>query len=238
MITKILSPLVLAFILSSFPAWVDAQSLGAGSGKSVQSVGKSKLGARKQTRPNNMPGKNVNSNPGRDQVLGYNFSKSRNDRRDHGDVKDNWQIGNDNRHGNYHHDKGNHKFNPLYAPFYYFGYYGYAPYNGYYAYADPDYPLGYGTTMGTSLERPSNLEINRFNENPPVPEDYRQDNSGAGNTYIGPAEDAVVEFYYPPPSEEQTIYVWVDESGVPNYVNDIDLVPLRYRDIATILGAE
>lgn len=151
---------------------------------------------------------------------------------------DNRHNGNDTQHGKRHHGKGHHKFNPLYAPFYYSGYYGYLPYTGYYAYVDPDYPFGYGTTMGTTLERPSNLEVNRFNDEAPAPVDYRRDNSGAGYTYTEPPEDIVVEYPGPPPSEEQTIYVWVDESGVPNYVNDIDLIPQSYRDIATVLGAE
>jgi len=235
---KLLSSLVLALIVISFPVWALGQSLGSKSGNPGQNVAQSKLGAGKQIRPNNTPGKNVGSDPGRDQGFGGNFNNSHNNRHDSGDVKDNRHSSNDNRHGNYHHDKGHHKFNPLYAPYYYFGYYGYAPYTGYYAYVDPDYPLGYGTTMVTSLERPSNLEINRFNEDAPVPQDYRQDNSGAGYTYTEPPEDTIVEYYNPPPSEEQTIYVWIDEGGVRNYVNDIDLVPQKYRDIATILGAE
>ena len=48
----------------------------------------------------------------------------------------------------------------------------------------------------------------------------------------------VADYYNPPPAEEQTIYVWVDESGVRNYVNDLDFVPMRYRDAVTTLGAE
>ncbi|HVY54277.1 MAG TPA: hypothetical protein VHC46_00820 [Thermodesulfobacteriota bacterium] len=153
-------------------------------------------------------------------------------------MKDNRSAGNKNWHGKDHHGKGHDKFNPLYAPYYYFGYYGYAPYTGNYAYVDPDYPLGYGTTMGTSLERPSNIEINRYLEEAPAQPYYNQENPGAGYTYTGPAEETVVEYNNPPPSEEQTIYVWVDESGVSNYVNDIDLVPPRYRDVVTIMGAE
>jgi hypothetical protein len=92
--------------------------------------------------------------------------------------------------------------------------------------------------MGTPLESPSNLEVNQFGQDSPSPADYRQDNSDAGHTYTEPAEDSVIEYSTPPPSEEQTIYVWVDESGVRNYVNDLDFVPLRYRDIVTTLGAE
>jgi len=235
---KLLSSLVLALIVISFPVWAQGQSLGFKSGNLGQQTGQSKLGASKQTRPNNTPGMKVNSNPGRDQGFG-NGNKPNNNRHDSVDNnKGNWHGGNDKWDGKHHHDWKHHKFNPLYAPYYYLGYYGYPPYNGYYAYVDPDYPLGYGTTLGTTLERPSNLEINQFNQNAPAPQEYRQDNSGPGNIYTEPQEDTVVEYYNPPPSEEQTIYVWVDEGGVRNYVNDIDLVPMRYRDVVTIMGAE
>lgn len=237
---KLLSSMVLVMIVISFPVWAQGQSMGSKSGNiSSQQTGQSKLSANKQTRPNNTPGMNVNSNPGRNQGFGNGNNPNKNNRHDSGDNnKGDWHSGNDKWDGKHHHDWKHHKFNPLYAPYYYFGYYGYPPYNGYYAYVDPDYPLGYGTTLGTTLERPSNLEINQFNESAPAPQEYRQDNPGAGNIYTEPQEDTVVEYYNPPPSEEQTIYVWVDEGGVRNYVNDIDLVPMRYRDIVTIMGAE
>ena len=187
-----------------------------------------------------MPGKNgQNRNSGQDRGFNNNFNNNRNNRHDFCDNNGNSHGGHGNWHGHNHHHDGPHKFNPLYAPYYYFGYYGgYALYTDYYANADPDYPLGYGTTMGTTLERPSNLEVNQFGQDSPSPADYRQDNSDAGHTYTEPAGDSVIEYSSPPPSEEQTIYVWVDESGVRNYVNDLDFVPLRYRDIVRTLDAE
>jgi hypothetical protein len=235
---KLLSSLALALMVVSFPVWSYGQSLGSKSGNLGQKVGQSKHAASTENRPDNMPGTNVNSNFGQARKFNNNFNKSHNIRHDSGDKKDRWHGGNDKRHGKHHHHKGHHKFNPLYAPYYYSGYYGYAPYTNYYAYADPDYPFGYGTTLGTSLERPSNLEVNQFGQDSPAPADYRRDNSGAGYTYTEPPEDPVIEYYNPPPAEEQTIYVWVDESGVRNYTNDLDLVPLGYRDIVTTVGAE
>jgi hypothetical protein len=231
---KLLSFLVLALIVVSFPAWSKGQSLGAKSGNLGQKAGQSKLSAGKEDRPNNMPGTNVNSNRGRYNGPVNNFNKNHNNRRDSGDK---WHDGKDKWHGKHDDHKRRHKFNPLFAPFYYFGY-GYAPYPGYYAYVDPDYPFGYGTTLGTTLERQNNLEVNQFLEGAPAPQDHRQNDSGAGDTYTESAQDAVVEYYHPPLAEEQTIYVWVDDGGVRNYVNDFDLVPERYRDIVTVVGAE
>jgi hypothetical protein len=235
---KLLSSLTLALIMVSFPVWAHGQGLGSKSGNLGQKTGQSKLAARKQAGPNNTPGINVNQNSGRNSGPGNDFNKSHNDRHDSGDNKNNWHGGKDKWHGKNHHPKRPHKFNPLYAPFYYSGYYGYAPYAGYYAYVDPDYPLGYGTTLGTTLERPSNLEINQFLEDAPAPREYQQDNTAAGDAYTEPPQDTVVEYYNTPPSGEQTIYVWVDEGGVRNYANDFDLIPERYRDIVTIMGAE
>lgn len=227
-----LTSLVLVFFLISVPAFAAGQSLVSNSGANGNNPGRSKLSASKQIRPMNVPAANSNSNTDR------GFGNNNDTRHESGNPKNNWHGGNNHWHDKDHHDKGHHNFNPLYAPYYYFGYYGYAPYNGYYAYVDPEYPLGYGTTMGTSLERPSNIEINRYNEGAPAPPQYREDDSDTDYPYSEPTEDTVVENYNPPPSREQTIYVWVDESGVQNYANDIDLVPLRYRDIVTIMGAE
>ncbi|MEW6146018.1 MAG: hypothetical protein AB1598_13490 [Thermodesulfobacteriota bacterium] len=235
---KLLFSLALALIVVSFPLWAHGQSLGSKSGNLGQKVGQSKLSANKQAGPNNTAGMSVNPNSGRNNGPGNNFNKTHNNRRDSGGNKDNWHGGKDKWHGKHDDHKWRHKFNPLYAPYYYLGYYGYPPYTGYYAYIDPDYPFGYGTTLGTTLERPSNLEVNQFLEGAPAPQDYRQDDSGAGDAYTEPPQDAVVEYYNPSPSGEQTIYVWVDEGGVRNYANDIDLVPERYRDIVTIVGAE
>ena len=204
-----------------------------------QKTGQSKQVTSNQTRPNNMPGKNgQNRSSGQDQGFNNNFNKNHNNRHDFCDNNDRSHGGHDNWHGHNHHHMGSHKFNPLYAPYYYIGYYGYAPYTNYYAYEDPDYPLGYGTTLGTTLERQSNLEVNRFGEDSAAPADYRQDNSDAGYVDTDSPEGYVADNYNPPPSEGQTIYVWVDESGVRNYVNDLDFVPLRYRDIVTTLDAE
>lgn len=235
---KLLFSLVLALMVVSFPVWAHGQSLGSKSGNLGQKVGQSKQAASKEPRPDNMPGTNVNRNFGQARPFNNNFNKTHNVRHDSGDKKHRWHGGDDKRHGKRHHHKGHHKFNPLYAPYYYSGYYGYAPYTNYYAYVDPDYPFGYGTTLGTTLERPSNLEVNQLGQDSPAPAEYQQGNSDAGYVNTDSPEKGVADYYNPPPAEEQTIYVWVDESGVRNYANDLDLVPLGYRDIVTTLGAE
>lgn len=235
---KLLSSIVLALTVISFPLWADGQNLGSKSGNLGQKVGHSKRVTNNKTQPNKIAGKNVDSNTGQARKFDNNFNKGRNVRHDSGDKKDRWHGGKDKRHGKHHHRKGHHKFNPLFAPYYYFGYYGYAPYANYYVYADSDYPFGYGTTLGTTLERPSNLEVNQFGQDSPVPAEYQRDNSDAGYVNTDSPEKDVADYYNPPPAEEQTIYVWVDESGVRNYANDLDLVPLGYRDIVTTFGAE
>jgi hypothetical protein len=235
---NLISSIVLALTVISFPFWAEGQNLGAKSGNLSQKVGQSKLAAGKEARPNNTPGINVNPNSGRSNGPGNNFKKSHDNRRDSDDNKNNSHDGHDKWHGHNQHHKRPHKFNPLYAPYYYFGYNGYAPYTNYYAYADPDYPLGYGTTLGTTLERPSNLEVNQFGQDSPAPAEYQQDNPDAGYVNTDSPEQDAADYYNPPPAEEQTIYVWVDESGVRNYVNDIDFVPTKYRDVVTTLGAE
>ena len=229
-----LSSLILVILLILSPVFAVGQTLGSKSAVNGDNTGQSKLSASKQIRPKKVPAKSSNS--GRDR--GYANNLSNNARHDSGNFNDNKQSGNNDRHGQNHHGKWHDKINPIYAPYFYLGYYGYAPYNGYYSYIDPDYPLGYGTTMGTTLARPSNIEINQYLEQAPAPQYNGQGDSGAVYTYTEPAEDAVVEYNNPSPSEEQTIYVWVDESGVKNYANDIDFVPLRFRDIATVMGAE
>lgn len=235
---KLLSSIVLAFIVISFPLWAGGQNLGSKSGNLGQKVGQSKQVTNNKTQPNNIAGKNVGRNSAREQGFNNNFNKNHNNGRDFSGNKDNSHDGHDKWHGHNQHHKRPHKFNPLYAPYYYFGYNGYAPYTNYYAYADPDYPLGYGTTLGTTLERPSNLEVNQFGQDSPGPAEYQQDNPDAGYVNTDSPEKDVTDYYNPPPAEEQTFYVWVDESGVRNYANDLDLVPLGYRDIVTTLGAE
>lgn len=235
---KLLSSLVLVLMVVSFPVWAHGQNLGTKSGNLGQKSGQSKRVTNNNTRPDNIAGKNVGRSPGRNQGFNRNFNNNHNNGHGFSDNKDNPHDGHDKWHGHNQRHKRPHKFNPLYAPYYYFGYYGYAPYTNYYAYVDPDYPLGYGTTLGTSLERPSNLEVNQFGQDSPAPADYRRDNSGAGDAYTEPPEVPVIEYYNPPPAREQTIYVWVDESGVRNYVNDLDFVPAKYRDVVTTLGAE
>lgn len=235
---KLLSSIVLALIVISFPLWAGGQNLGSKSGNLGQKAGQSKQVTNNKTQPNNIAGKNVDRNSGQGQGFNNNFNKNHNNRHDFSDNKDHSHDGHDKWHRDNRHHKRPHKFNPLYAPYYNSGYYGYAPYMNYYAYAYPDYPLGYGTTLGTALERPSNLEVNQFGQDSPAPAEYQRDNSDAGYVNTDSPEQDVTDYYNPPPAEEQTIYVWVDESGVRNYVNDLDFVPMRYRDAVTTLGAE
>lgn len=169
-------------------------------------------------------GKNINTNFGQIRDFNYNPDNSPTSR-------------NLFRNSNNHH-MCKHKFNPLYAPLYYLGYYGYAPYTNYSTYRDPDYPLGYGTTMGTTLERPSNIEVNQFFRDSPSRGYYPKEYSGAVYAYTDVLPGYAPDNYSPSPAVEQTIYVWVDDSGVKNYANGLDLVPLRYRDIVTTLNME
>ena len=224
---------LILFVLIIFPlaAYPAEPNLG-------QNAGQSRLVTNDRTRSNNNSGKKVNSGLGQNRTLNNkpnNNSTGRN----------NFCNNNDHSHGrnghndvNNNHHQGPHKFNPLYAPFYYFGYYGYAPYTANYAYQDPEYPLGYGTTMGTTLERPSNLEVNQFGQNSPAEGYYPPEDSGAGDTYTDAPQGHVQDNYNSPPAVEQTISIWIDESGVKNYANELNLVPLKYRDVVTTLSAE
>ena len=106
-------------------------------------------------------------------------------------------------------------------------YYGYNPYYGYPAYFPYDNSIAiseYDTTFGTGLSRPNNIEVNRYlQETRPSKTDYQS----SSPVYT---EEPSVEYIYIPRPESSTIYVWTDEAGVDHYVNDIDLVPAKYRE--------
>ena len=128
-----------------------------------------------------------------------------------------------------HHKKYPYFPNPLYPVYGYYGYY----YPNDYSYSDSEHPLGYGTTLGTTLSRESNIEVNQGLAKP--------GQSNSTRNY----EDVEVYYDYAPgaynpagqPSGNGTIYVWTDENGVDNYVNDIELVPASRREgVRTIPG--
>lgn len=141
-----------------------------------------------------------------------------------------------NKDGNKHGDRRGHRHKPPFFPnpfFPVYGYYGYY-YPNDYSYSDPEHPLGYGTTLGTTLSRESNIDANRDLAKPGRPDNVR--------TY----EDVEVYTDYPPgaygaygPSgqaaESRTIYIWTDENGVDNYVNDPGLVPAAERENVRII---
>ena len=128
-----------------------------------------------------------------------------------------------------HHKKYPYFPNPLYPAYGYYGYY----YPNDYSYSDSEHPLGYGTTLGTTLSRESNIEVNQGLAKPGQSNDARN------------YEDVEVYYDYAPgaynpagqPSGNGTIYVWTDDNGVDNYVNDIELVPASRREsVRTISG--
>lgn len=133
----------------------------------------------------------------------------------------------DRRHSGYY----KHHY-PYYFPPYYVSY-GYSYYPDYYLYEDAVSPYGYGTTLGTSLERPSNLEVNRFEDK--GGERVYVEQAGT-EPYAEGVYGIYAESYVPPPREGEAIYIWVDKNGVENYVNDLDLVPLQYMDSIRIFG--
>ncbi|HML95255.1 MAG TPA: hypothetical protein PKC29_07475 [Thermodesulfobacteriota bacterium] len=132
------------------------------------------------------------------------------------------------RHGR--HKKSPYFPNPLFPVYGYYGYY----YPNDYSYSDPEHPLGYGTTLGTTLSRESNIEVNRGLAKP-----------GPSNN-VQTYEDVEVYSDYAPgaynpagqPSGSGTIYVWTDEDGVDNYVNDIELVPAARRESVRIISGD
>ncbi len=132
------------------------------------------------------------------------------------------------RHG--HHKKFPYFPNPLFPVYGYYGYY----YPNDYSYSDSEHPLGYGTTLGTTLSRESNIEVNQGLAKP--------GQSNSTQTY----EDVEVYYDYAPgaynpdgqPSGNGTIYVWTDDNGVDNYVNDIELVPTSKRESVRIIPGD
>ena len=129
-----------------------------------------------------------------------------------------------------HHKKYPYFPNPIYPVYGYYGYY----YPNDYSYSDSEHPLGYGTTLGTTLSRESNIEVNQGLAKP--------GQSNNTQTY----EDVEVYYDYAPgaynpagqPLGNGTIYVWTDDNGVDNYVNDIEHVPASKRESVRIISGD
>lgn len=223
-VKNLLSVLAVLFVLS----------LPGGSQSAEPSSNKARLGMR--STANEQPvNKSRDNAVSRDRGSKNNLNGNARDR-DNKFSGRNRDSGGD-RHGKHHkhHHKRDNKFYPFFPPFGYYGYY--SPYSDYYAEVDPDYPLGYGTTLGTSLERQSNLEVNQYFVKPPL-EPRAQPYPAAGDTYAEEQYDAAYEYYAPPSSGSRVIYIWTDENGVDNYVNDPDLIPDGQIDNVRIMGGE
>lgn len=146
------------------------------------------------------------------------------------------EIKDGKKHGKKYGDRHKHRHNPPFfpnplSPVY--GYYGYY-YPNDYSYSDPEHPLGYGTTLGTTLSRESNIDANRDLAKPGQPnnvrtyedvEVYTDYSAGSYEAYGSSGR----------PAESRTIYIWTDENGVDNYVNDPGLVPLAQRENVRII---
>ncbi len=94
-----------------------------------------------------------------------------------------------------------------------------------------------GTTLGSSSERKSNLEVNA----PGRPEKRKESEPGSpeeGNGKIDStlAPDYDIETIEPPgdsslrPASESPIYKWVDDQGTLHITNNIGDVPLKYQE--------
>lgn len=211
----LLSYFVLFIFMFSSPVWLHGQDLSQKSGKSVHnSSSKTHYGYTSENGVRNKNSYNKNHPPG-NYNKSYSYHKYKN--------------GNDHKHSGHYKN-----YYPYYFPPYYVSYgYSYSP--DYYLYEDPVSLYGYGTTLGTSLERPSNLEVNRYGGDR---DSYEQAGTEGGVPYAEGVYGIYTENYGPSPSEGGAIYIWVDENGVENYVNDLDLVPLRYKDNIRIVGGE
>lgn len=93
-----------------------------------------------------------------------------------------------------------------------------------------------GTTLGSTSERKSNLEVNATEK----PEDERQDGAESpedediepdsttapdyGDETTGASED-----YSPTPASDTPIYKWVDDKGTIHITNNLGDVPLEYQ---------
>jgi hypothetical protein len=132
------------------------------------------------------------------------------------------------RHG--HHKKSPYFPNPLFPVYGYYGYY----YPNDYSYSDSEHPLGYGTTLGTTLSRESNIEVNQGLAKP------GPSNNARAYEDVEVYSDYAPGAYNPSgqPAGNGTIYVWTDENGVDNYVNDIDLVPTAKRESVRIISGD
>ncbi len=122
---------------------------------------------------------------------------------------------------------GHHGYAYKHNKHHYKNYYGYSPYYGYPAYFPYDSSIAfgeYGTTFGSGLSRPNNIEVNRYLQ------ETRPSNTDEQISYPVYPEEPRVEYIYLPGPESSTIYVWTDEAGVDHYVNNIDLVPIEYRE--------
>lgn len=206
----IFTSVVMLFILCS---WAESQEQGQRTGRLGQAAGQSKQhnaykpsnktnSSHKGNRLNNTDGHKSFHKKHHNKYTGKNYGK-----------------------GHYYkHGKHYNKYS-----YYYPNYYGYYPYQDSYVYYDPLYPYGYGTTLGTVLERPSNLEVNQY-INSRDRKSYKQ--------YHQYGDEPLPGYYSDSPSQEQVIYIWTDEDGVENYVNDLDLVPPEYRDEVRIIGRD
>jgi hypothetical protein len=89
-----------------------------------------------------------------------------------------------------------------------------------------------GSTLGRSLERKSNLEVN----SPKAPEKNQEDtDGGSGMLFPSAGEDidteTVIEDEAPrSPASEKPMYEWVDEKGNIHITNNIGDVPLKYQN--------
>ncbi len=146
--------------------------------------------------------------------------------------------GGEMKDGKKHGDRRGHRHKPPFFPnpfFPVYGYYGYY-YPNDYSFSDPEHPLGYGTTLGTTLSRESNIDANRDFAKPGQPDNVRTYEDVEVYTDYSPGAYGAYDAYGQP-AESRTIYIWTDENGVDNYVNDIDLVPSAQREnVRTIFG--
>lgn len=138
--------------------------------------------------------------------------------------------------GKKHGDRHKHRHKPPFFPnplFPVYGYYGYY-YPNDYSYSDPEHPFGYGTTLGTTLSRESNIDANRDLAKPGQPDNARTYEEVEVYTDYSPGSYGAYN-PYGKPAESRTIYIWTDESGVDNYVNDPGLVPPAQRENVRII---
>ncbi len=235
---NLLSSFIVVILILSFPVWLQGQGLSQKSGNPGQKTGQQKQSKNIQSHTHNPSAKSGQNSDrfNKRQSVGNNSYENHS-----GSLNKNYDgkysYKKHNKRRDYKHRGRYKKYYPYYFPYYY-SYSGYSYYPDYYMYDDPDYPYGYGTTLGSTLERPSNLEVNRYGDQT---EERGYDGQGdtAGDVpYARDVYGTYTEYYGPPPSEEQTIYIWVDENGIENYVNDLDLVPLEYRNDVRILGGE